>query len=137
MADNKTSDHDVVARLYKAACARVGQGRYRGGVEIVGFDQPDAGAAILSSQNDGVLSRIERGNDRGFEIVGRLEAGRFDFAFLRVFPVVVAHEERVALIKVEGWISQEAGQWETGGLKRRTNAPNADLFRRGDVGERH
>ena len=56
-----------------------------------------------------MLARRERDDDRGFEVVGRRDAGRFDLALLRVFPVVVAHDERAILIKFQRRIGQDVG----------------------------
>ncbi len=74
--------------LMLANCGRGGR------VEIVGFDQRIAGRRVRALDDGGVGARIERGQDGGFEVVVRLEAGRGDRALLGLAPVVVGENER-------------------------------------------
>ena len=68
-------------------------------------------------------------DDRGFEVVRRLESGRLDFGFLRVFPVVVARDEHAVLIKLEDRVGQCVGNRRSVDRERRPDPPNDDLFR--------
>ena len=73
-SDNKTTNHDVVAGLDKAASADVDQLGVGRLIQIVRFNERYAGAAVFSADDRGVIAGIEHGNDGRFEIIGRRDA---------------------------------------------------------------
>ena len=49
--EDKTSDHNIVARIDEAACADVGQLGGNGRAEVIKFNQASANSVILTFQN--------------------------------------------------------------------------------------
>lgn len=111
--EDEAADHGVIARLDETASADVGQLGVRGGVEVVGFDEADAGAAILAAEDGGVACACcgKGGDDGGFQVLGRRDAGGFDLGLLGFLPVVVAENDfTVRPVQLEGRIGEDAGQ---------------------------
>ena len=52
--NGKTPNHHIVASLDETARADVGQRGIGGRINIIGFDQSDAGAAVVAADNGGV-----------------------------------------------------------------------------------
>ena len=73
--------------------------------------------------------RGERRDDGRFQIVGWRDSGRLDFGFLRIFPIIVSHDEGVALVEIERRISQAISQRHAIYRQRRSQPPNDYLFR--------
>ena len=79
-------------------------------LEVVSLDQTHAGRAVFPLHDDGVGAGRERSHDRRFPVVGWRQAGRFDLAFLRPLPIVVARDERAVRIpQIEHGIGQRVG----------------------------
>jgi len=93
VSEDKPGDHDIVAGLDKAARADVSELRIGGQVEIVHFDDANAGSAILSVQDRRVIGGWQSRDDRGFQVVGRRERAGLNLSLLGVFPIIVAEDE--------------------------------------------
>ena len=68
-ANNKPTDHDVIARVHKSTRADVRRLRVRALPQIVNLDQADARSSILTRENCGVCPRTKHRQDCRFRIV--------------------------------------------------------------------
>ena len=83
------------SRVHKIAAIR----------QRVDFGERDTSTTVLTAYDYRVSAGIKRKKNRGFEVVGRRDPGRFDFGLLGVLPVVICCDERpVAVVKFERWI---------------------------------
>ena len=82
-------------------------------------------------QDHGIAPGSECRDDGGFQIVGRRDSGRLDFGLLRIFPIIVTHDEDVALVEIDRRIGQAVGQRDSIDGQRRSQPPKDHLFRIG------
>ena len=94
VAEDEPGDNTVSGRApHESARADIAKLRGSVVVEIVNFDEADAGGTTLAEENRGVAAGWQRDVDRRFQIVSRRNAGSFDFCLLAVFPVVVGCDQ--------------------------------------------
>ena len=91
-ADDKPTDHNLVAGLHKAATGDVSQARVEAGVEIIKFHQTIADCFPRASQDHRVRAGRELGNNGCLGIISGWDARGFDLGLLSIFPIIVGLE---------------------------------------------
>ena len=88
---DETANHHVITGIDETACADVGQLGIGALIQIISFYQSYPSRVVLAAQDRGVtrvIGRQGRHNGR-FQVVPRWNAGRFNFALLTIFPVII------------------------------------------------
>ena len=76
-------------------------------MQVVDFNQPDAGATVLAALDRGVGTGEERDENGGFGIVCWRNTGGLDLGLLIALPVVIAGDEpAIAVVQLQDRIDQ-------------------------------
>jgi hypothetical protein len=79
-------------------------------VQIVSFDQADAGAVVFAAEDGGVAAWRGGRFDRRFLGVDRGQFVGLDGGFLRILPIVVEDKDgAVAVVQFQGRILERVG----------------------------
>jgi hypothetical protein len=77
-SDDEAANHHIVSHINEATSADVGQNGTEHRVDIVNFNQSDAGSAVFSGNDGSVRTRIEGGDNGRLEIIVWLQSSRFN-----------------------------------------------------------
>ena len=106
VSQNESGNNAVAGgATHETTGADIPQFRGCGVVEIVDFDEANAGRAALAKDDSGVRTGRQRNIDRRFQIVSRRDAACLDLGLLGIAPIIVGDcLERTRAVQFENRI---------------------------------